>query len=85
MKKFKIYYEYANDEVYTTYKLGKSKEDVAKRVAAMYGLGKDQIIKVVDVTEEFPIDTDLIIDLCKQRGFGKPELDLIHDALLQLQ
>lgn len=85
MKKFKIYYEYAEGEVYTTYKIGKSKNEVANKIMNTYGVTKEQIIKVVDVTNEYPIDIEKIMQTLKSACFGNAELDIIYDCLRVIQ
>lgn len=49
--------------------------------AKEYANGNGEIIKVADVTEDYPIDSWKVANALKKDGFGQTEIDFIIRAL----
>lgn len=49
-----------------------------------YCAGNGEIIAVRDVTDEYPIDIDSVVDALKVAGFGRIECDIVGRALSQI-
>ena len=71
IKAYKVIWE-DRDDVYKDYIPAESEEQAAEFVR-----GNGDVIKVTEVTDDFPLSTGSVGDALLARGFGRAETDLI--------
>lgn len=75
MKKYMVYID--NGE--SVMKVAVPSESV--KAAKKYCAGNGEIIKVTDVTADYPISIDKVVETLKTANFGQVEIDLIMRTL----
>lgn len=75
LKKFMVYM----DDGKSVFKVAIPAKD--ENSARYYVAGNGEVIAVKDVTEEFPISIDKVVDALKKSNFGQIEIDLIQRTL----
>lgn len=75
LKKYMVYL----DDGQACFKVAVPAESVAK--AEEYTSGNGEIIAVKDISEDYPISIEKVIDALKQADFGQTEIDLIARTL----
>ena len=78
MKKYLAYM----DDGHNCFKLAIPADSV--KAAKKYVAGNGEVIKVSDVTEEYPISLEKVGQALFAAGFGEYEVDFITRALLQI-
>ena len=78
MKKYLVYM----DDGHNCFKLAIPADSV--KAAKKYVAGNGEIIKVTDVTEDYPISVEKVGEALLKAGFGEYETDFITRALTQI-
>ena len=78
MKKYLVYM----DDGHNCFKLAIPADSV--KAAKKYVSGNGEIIKVTDVTEDYPISVEKVGETLLKAGFGEYETDFITRALTQI-
>ena len=78
MKKFKAYCVDGDDSCYTVHFPAKNAKDCTQTIETQYGM---EVLKVVDITNEYPISAEAVAHALQLQMFGHPEIDLIIRTL----
>ena len=71
IKAYKVIWE-DRDDVYKDYVPAESEKQAAEFIR-----GNGEVIRITEVTEDYPLSTGSIADALLARGFGRAETDLI--------
>lgn len=75
MKKYIVYVDDGSD----CYKI--AVPAISKNAAKEYAKGNGEVIAVKDITDDYPISLDKVIDALMAAKFGQTEIDLIARCL----
>jgi len=78
MKKYLVYMDDGRD----CFKVAVPAE--SEKAARKYVEGNGEVIAVKDVTDEYPISLDKVVDALRKSGFGTVEADLIFRSLRKI-
>ena len=76
MKKYMVYM----DDGQNCFKLVIPADSV--KAAKKYVAGNGEVLKVTDITADYPISIEKVMDALKVAGFGQVEMDLIQRTLI---